>query len=394
MPMFEKKELWTNNIAVIDIWTYKIKIANCKFKKNEIEIVSYSEKRQEQDIFLNWEIVDLKAICENLKIAFKKVDPNNEIKKIIINSISLDVFLSSNRCSYQRESSQDKIKKEEIFHIIKEKELECIEKAIKNIKAKTWYIKEDLKILSSNINHIYIDSSQVKELYWKTWKDISISITNMFIPSNKYEIIEEIWKILGKEIITIIPQEYSITKLFDEQTDVVVINIGNASTSISIKKADEIIWTTKINIGMNDLFRKIKETKIIPTEKIIRDIEKNFMREKELFLETFKECIIAWLQDIIDWRVCPNRFYITWWGGKCSFIKDFFYKIDFISNGIKLVKKIEFIEPDFSLDQNEINKIWTNNISLLSMIFIAHKIFYDEQTIVKDILKEVVMELE
>lgn len=70
--MFEKKELWTNNIAVIDIGSYKIKIANCKFKKNEIDIVSYSEKRQEQDIFQNWEIVDLKRICENLKIAFQK----------------------------------------------------------------------------------------------------------------------------------------------------------------------------------------------------------------------------------------------------------------------------------------------------------------------------------
>jgi Tfp pilus assembly PilM family ATPase len=94
MPMFEKKELWTNNIAIIDIWSYKIKIANCKFKKDEIDIVSYSEKRQEQNIFQNGEIVDLKLICENLKIAFKKVDPNNQIKKIIINSISFDTFLS------------------------------------------------------------------------------------------------------------------------------------------------------------------------------------------------------------------------------------------------------------------------------------------------------------
>ncbi len=394
MPMFEKKELWTDNIAIIDIWSYKIKIANCKFKKNEIDIVAYSEKRQEQDIFLNSEIVDLKALCENLKIAFKKVDPNNGIKKIIINSISLDVFLSSNRWDYKREFKEVKIKKEEIFHIIKEKEIECIEKAIKNIKSKTWYIKEDLKILSSNINHIFLDSVEVKDIYWKYWKDISISITNMFIPSNKFDIIEEIWKILWKEIITIIPQEYSITKLFDEETNVVVINIWNAGTSISVKKWGEIVWTTKISIWMNDLFKKIKETKIIPTEKIIRDIENNFLEEKEIFLETFKVCIIAWLQDIVDWRVCPNKFFITWWWWKCSFIKDYFKKIDYIWNDIKLVKKIEFIEPDFSLDQNEINKIWTDNINLLSMIFVAHKIFYDEKSIVKDILEEVVMELE
>lgn len=392
--MFEKKELWTDNIAVIDIWSYKIKIANCKFKKNEIDIVSYSEKRQEQDIFLNWEIVDLKALCENLKIAFKKVDPNNGIKKIIINSISLDVFLSSNRWDFEREFREVKIKKEEIFHIIKQKEIECIEKAIKYIKSKTGCIKEDLKILSSNINQIFIDWVEVKDLYWKYWKDISISITNMFIPNGKFDVIEEIWRILWKEIITIIPQEYSITKLFDEETNVVVINIWNATTSISVKKSDEIIGTTKINIWMNDLFKNIKQKKIIPTEKIIRDIETQFFEEKEMFLETLKECIIAWLQDIVDWRVCPNKFFITWWWWKCSFIKEYLNKVDFVWNDIKLVKKIEFIEPDFSLDQNEIAKIWTDNINLLSMIFVAHKIFYDEKSIVKDILEEVVMELE
>lgn len=394
MPMFEKKELWTNNIAIIDIWSYKIKIANCKFKKDEIDIVSYSEKRQEQNIFQNGEIVDLKLICENLKIAFKKVDPNNQIKKIIINSISFDTFLSSNRWDFQRKLKDEKIKKEEIFHIIKEKELECIEKAVKNIKSKTGYFKQDLKILSSNINHIFIDSLQVKDLIWKTWKNISISITNMFIPSSKFEVIEEIWKILWKEIVTIIPQEYSITKLFDEQTDVVIINIWNAGTSISVKKSDEIIWTTKINIWMNDLFKKIKEKKIIPTEKIIKNIENNFLEEKEIFLETLKECIIAWLQDIVDGRVCPNKFFITGWWWKCFFIKDYFRKIDFIGNDIKLVNKIDFIEPDFSLDKNETDKIWTDNINLLSMIFVAYKIFYDEKSVVKDILEEVVMELE
>jgi hypothetical protein len=44
---------------------------------------------------------------------------------------------------------------------------------------------------------------------------------------------------------------------------------------------------------MNDLFKKIKEKKIIPTEKIIKNIENNFLEEKEIFLETLKECIIA-----------------------------------------------------------------------------------------------------
>jgi hypothetical protein len=44
---------------------------------------------------------------------------------------------------------------------------------------------------------------------------------------------------------------------------------------------------------MNDLFKKIKEKKIIPTEKIIKNIENEFHEEKKLFLETLKECLIV-----------------------------------------------------------------------------------------------------
>jgi hypothetical protein len=44
---------------------------------------------------------------------------------------------------------------------------------------------------------------------------------------------------------------------------------------------------------MNDLFKKIKQKKIIPTEKIIKKIEKDFFEEKEVFLDTLKVCIVA-----------------------------------------------------------------------------------------------------
>lgn len=390
--MFEKKELWTENIAIIDIWSYKIKIANCRFKKDKIDIVWYSEKRQEQDILINWEIWDLKSICENLKIAFNKVDKENKINKIILNSVTSDVFLFSNKIQITRENKEKEISKEELFHVIKTAELECIDKAIKTIRNKTWYVKDDLKIISSYINHIFLDTFQVKDLIWKKWKNISISITNIFIPNDKYEVIEEVWKILWKEIVTIIPEEYSIAKVFDEWNDIVIINIWNSNTSISIKKADEIIWTTKVNIWMNDLFKKIKDKKIIPTEKIIKEIENNFSEEKEIFLDTLKECLLTWLSEVLEWRVCPYKFFITWGWWKSNFIKDYLKEVDFVKSWIKIIKWIEFVEPDFSLNSNESDKIWTNNINILSIIFVAYKVFYDEKSLIKDMLKEVISE--
>jgi hypothetical protein len=45
--------------------------------------------------------------------------------------------LSSSIVTYQRKYKDEKLKKEEIFHIIREKEKECIDKAVKNIKTKT-----------------------------------------------------------------------------------------------------------------------------------------------------------------------------------------------------------------------------------------------------------------
>ncbi|MDD3301970.1 MAG: hypothetical protein PHN31_00300 [Candidatus Gracilibacteria bacterium] len=392
--MFKKEELGVNNIGVIDIGSYKIKVANCKFKKDEIDIVSYAEKRQEQDIILNGEISDLKGLCENLRIALKKVDPNNQIKKIIINSITPDVFLVFSRVIFERENRNEKIKREEIFHILKNKELECIDRGVKKIKSKTGYIKEDLKILFSNINQIFIDNNQVKDIYGKVGKDVLLSITNIFIPNSKYEVFEEIGKILNKEIITIIPEEYSVTKLFDDTSSVAIINIGNLNTFITIKKAEEVIGSSKINIGMNDLFKKIKQKQIIPTEKIIKNLEKDFYDEKKIFLETLGECIILALQEITEGRVCPNRFFITGGGGKSQFIRDYIKKIDYNSNNIKMLKSVELVDSDFTLDLDEIKKVGTDNVNLLSMVFIAYKIFYDEESIVKDILKEVMMEID
>ncbi len=392
--MFKKELLWIDNIALIDIWSYKIKIAKCSFKKWEIEIISYAEKRQEQDIIVNWEISDISLLCENIKIALKKVDPKNEIKQIIINSVTSDIFLTSSKVIYEREKFIDKLKKEEIFRIVKEKEIECLEKGLKYIKSKTPYIKDDLRILLSNINNILIDNKEVSDLFWKTWKTINLSFTNIFIPNSKFEVVETIEKLLNKEIISIIPEEYSITKLFNQDKDIVVISIWNLSTYISIKKWYEVLWTTKINIWMNDLFKKIKEKKLIPTEKIIKDLDNDFFEEKEFFLAALKDCIIVGLQELVWWKICPSNFFITWWGWKSNFIKDFIINIDFPWNGIKMIKKTYFTSPDFNLSKKDKEKIWIDNFGLLSMIFVAYKMFYDEQTVIKDILKEVVNEIE
>lgn len=392
--MFKKELLWIDNIAIIDIWSYKIKVALCNFRKDEIEIKSYTEKRQEQDIILNWEIKDLKSLCENTKIALKKVDPKNTVKQIIINSVTPDIFISSSQVSYERKEIDLKIKKEEVFRIIKQKETECINIWVKNIKDKTPYHKEDLRLLLGNINSILIDWKKVMDIFWKTWKKIVLSITNIFIPNDKYEIIESIGKIINKEIISIIPEEYSITKLFDEKKELVVINIWNKHTIISIKKKDNIVFSTKISIWMNDLFKKIKDKKLIPTEKIIKNLEIDFEAERKVFLEALKDCIIAWLQELSAWKICPHKFFLTWWWWKSDFIREYIKKIDFEWNHIKMLKEVELIWSDFNLDEEEVEKIWTDNVNLLSMIFVAHKIFYDERTVVKDVLEEIVSEIE
>jgi hypothetical protein len=68
---FIKKDILSKTIAVVDIWSYKVRVSICNFKNNKLKLIWYWEKRQDSSCFSNWECEDIELLTENIKIAIK-----------------------------------------------------------------------------------------------------------------------------------------------------------------------------------------------------------------------------------------------------------------------------------------------------------------------------------
>jgi hypothetical protein len=64
---------------------------------------------------------------------------------------------------------------------------------------------------------------------------------NIFIPQHQYEIIQKIGREIDKKVIQILPCEFAITKLFKNKKDIVIVDIGNAHTSVIVQRDKQIL---------------------------------------------------------------------------------------------------------------------------------------------------------
>lgn len=80
---FIKKEIEANIIGIIDIGTYKARVAITQYKNKDLTLIGYGEKRQEN----NYDGDHTLQICENISDGIKKaeLDGNIKINDIIIN---------------------------------------------------------------------------------------------------------------------------------------------------------------------------------------------------------------------------------------------------------------------------------------------------------------------
>jgi hypothetical protein len=99
-------------------------------------------------------------------------------------------------------------------------------------------------------------------------------------------------------------------RYFPEES-VVLVNIGNSKTYIGIKSSDEIIGTTRINIGIYDLVKKIKERfPHVPLFQIIQSLDSTaWSDEKNEFLEIFHFCILEGVKELLQKETCPHKFF-------------------------------------------------------------------------------------
>lgn len=398
---FEKKEITAKYIWIIDIWTYKIRVWICKMLNRNVELIWYWEKRQDINDIDLLEIKNLENVCENIRQAIEKaeIDAKIKISDFMINVISPNLFFESSNINYTRENT-NQIDEKEAYEILKSLETQAFRNHYKRIKNSTWYSKSDLKLIISDIISISLDSEvNNKNIIWTNPKNISLKLLNIFITQNKFELKEQIWKYLKKNITNIIPSEFALISLFNHKKNVVIIDLWNSNTSIIVKKDNFVLWAKKLSFWINDLIKKIRQNYRLTRIDIINTIDSDsYLKEKTEFLEIFKDIIAISLEDILKWEICPNDFFMVWWWAN-KFIKDFLQETNFNNYNLKLVKSISFISPkiDFIDDKITENPLWIDsvksNINIYAMIKTALDFIKKDKSKIERTLKEIIQEI-
>jgi len=390
---FTTKKIKSKTVGIIDIWTYKIRVAITKYKNKDLELIGYWEKRSFITEYNSVsDALDTKQTYEHISDAIKKAetDAQTKITEVIINIPFQELFFEFSKVNYIRKDGEKTINAPELDKIITEVKEISLRKAFHNIKATNSYSKEQLKLIISNINTILLDKVENRKLIWESPKEVKISILNIFIPEDKYDFIKSLWNILEKKIIKIIPSEYSISKLDYSEKDVVIIDLWSSHTSVIVKLDNNIVWVKKIAVWINDLIKEIQKNYSKTKIDIINSIDEGiYLKEKRSFLEIFKDVLTISLEEILWNTVCPHNFFLLWWGSN-RFIKQFLQEIDFNKENLKMVKKISFLTPNIEyLSDIDSSK---SNLNIYSMMKCALEFIKREKDPVEDSLREIMWE--
>lgn len=393
---FVTKKINSKIICILDIGTYKIRAAICKFKNHEFHLVGYGEKRQNSDDIIIQDFVNIEWICENIQLAIQKAeyDCNQwwkekiQIKDIVINVPFEEIFLEASKINHVRENPETPINTDEIYQIMEEVEYISLKHHYKNIKEHSWYHKKDLRLIIPGVTEILLDKKQSSIILNASPKEINISVFNIFIPEIKYELIQSIARALEKNILQIIPSEFAITRLFPDKKNIVIIDLWSAHTSIIIKKDNHILWINKIPVWIDSLIKQIKQNHKKTDIEIIASIDTDLYHlEKKEFLQIFKEVLTVSLEEILWEMICPSDFFMIWWGGN-KFIKTFLENTDFNTQSLKIAKNISFVTPKIDYLENIDSS--KSNLNIYAMMKATLDFITKAKDPVEEALKEVI----
>lgn len=345
---FTKKHIAAKTLCIIDIGSYKLRVCWAKFKNKQVEILSYTEKRQDISYFANSECLNLPWLCENILEAISKLEQELELEfcDIVVNYPFGELFLGSKSINYKRDHPHTKITIAELEKIMQSVEKLCLKKLSLEVDRLYGLSPKEVQIILSRVNKISIDGKRHEKIIGQQWENMKISLLNAFIPSNKHKLISQIGNVLGKNIYKILPTEYCITKIFT-QNNILIINVWATQTTLSLKYEGEVIAISKISIGINDLVNKIKKRTGDTRAQIIENLSsERYQNEKNNFLEIWGESIWITLRELLWKKVCPKNLYVWGGGGNNSFILEYLRKFNYQKHDIRILKDMTFIKED------------------------------------------------
>lgn len=367
---FTTKQIQPQTLCIIDIGSFKIRLCAAKFKNKDIEILGYTEKRQDTSYFSNQECKNLPGLCENISWAIEKLESKISfpLENIVVNYPFGELFLGSKTLNYKRKNTHDSISVWELERIMEKTEHYCVNSFYKDIEKLYWLRASDIQVLLSRVNHIYIDTKYHPKVIWKTWEHVNISLLNAFVPESKYRQIIQLGKVIKKEIFRVLPIEYCITKAFPDK-NIVLVNVWATQTTLSIICENKILWISKIPIWIHDLVNKIQKQHDITQVAILETISIHslYNDEKTAFLDVWGDALWHNLKEILGTSICPDVFFIGWWGANNDFIRSYIKNFAFSDYNIKIIKKVSFEEVDMWEILQNIKHVKIDDIGKISL---------------------------
>jgi len=341
---FQTHTLPSQIIAIVEVGSYRIKVCICEFKNDKVHILWYGEKRQSTSYFINGECRNLELLGTSIRDAISKTEKDNHIHvdKVVINYPFGELYFHHHKLSYKRDNESQLITKVELEKILKKTEKIVLEKCFKSIEKKSGFMETDMRLIISSILSFKIDKVPYERIIAESWRDIVVSLLNMFIPIDK-----------------------------------------------------SIIGISKIPIWVNDLVGMVESEYSHTRSDILRSVGTGIYTDKEQdFLDIWKQWLMVWISEILDDEVCPKNFYVLS-DIETGFIEKSISLIDFPSHGVKLVKKRNFVEINEKLINSRIENLddFEISIEIAAMILELKNIIKKEKSLLVKTLKKAVLEL-
>lgn len=134
---------------------------------------------------------------------------------------------------------------DEIDEMIKKTESKSFTRARAKNRKQFGITSDDLRLVSSTIIDISIDDKTITNPIGFNGSKIRLTVLNIFIPSNEFNIIRSVVSSLDKKIISLIPEPLILPKLIEVSDyiseSICIIDIGYRHTTITLMDSNRII---------------------------------------------------------------------------------------------------------------------------------------------------------
>jgi len=321
-----------------------------------------------------------------------------KFEKIVVSYPFPEIEVFFNSINYKRLHPEIEVDIHELEDIFSWTQKQIFLRVAWDVESHTGRRFSDFQVILSEILSIKVDSEPLLRILDEKWSFVKSEIRNIFIPKERYDFLEKLCHTNLKTLSHILPSEYCILDIFDEE--LCAIDLWESSTSISLKKKWGYRKIIKIPIWTWKLIEKIKKTSSYSRSQIIEFLRDSseFRNEKEAFIKIWISSLCYTLSDLLDGEICPNSFYLYGGGMNNNFVKKALLETDYHKHRIKMLWKIEILSENMGPVLAHIEHISLEDISkiplhMYALLLEMRKIISRESDIIAKSLKHATRQL-